>query len=67
MNKDVIKLILISSTVCQRAFKKAFTRMRKRLVQPRQANVPKKKRCSFLFFLFGLFDPAGLGAAAGRG
>ncbi|MGD6969101.1 DNA helicase [Rossellomorea vietnamensis] len=38
---------------------------RKRLEQPRQANVPKRKKAVFPFILFGLFDPEGLGAGAG--
>ncbi|MGD6805331.1 hypothetical protein, partial [Rossellomorea vietnamensis] len=33
--------------------------------QPRQANVPKRKKAIFPFILFGLFDPEGLAAGAG--
>ncbi|TYS72060.1 hypothetical protein FZC80_21225 [Rossellomorea aquimaris] len=40
---------------------------RKHLDQPRQAKCSKaKKKALFPFIRFGLFDPEGLGAAAGR-
>ncbi|MGD6965011.1 hypothetical protein ACQCVP_01110 [Rossellomorea vietnamensis] len=35
----------------------------KRLGQPRQANVLKRKKAGFPFLLLRLFDPEGLGAA----
>ncbi|MGD6968500.1 hypothetical protein ACQCVP_18945 [Rossellomorea vietnamensis] len=37
-----------------------YIQKRKRLVQPRQANVPKRKKAGFPFILFGLLDPEGL-------
>ncbi|MGD6805332.1 hypothetical protein ACQCUR_22700, partial [Rossellomorea vietnamensis] len=38
---------------------------RKRLEQPRQANVLKRKKGALSFILLRLFDPEGLGAGAG--
>ncbi|MGD6802290.1 hypothetical protein [Rossellomorea vietnamensis] len=42
-----------------------LNKKRKRPDQPRQANVPKRKKAIFPFILFGLFDPEGLAAGAG--
>ncbi|WP_426895916.1 hypothetical protein [Rossellomorea vietnamensis] len=39
----------------------------KRPVQPRQANVPHRKKVVFPFIRCGLFDPEGLGAGTGLG
>ncbi|WP_252183655.1 hypothetical protein [Rossellomorea vietnamensis] len=43
-----------------------YEQKRKRLVQPRQANVLKRKKGALPFILLRLFDPEGLGAEAGR-
>ncbi|MGD6969135.1 hypothetical protein ACQCVP_22190 [Rossellomorea vietnamensis] len=39
----------------------------KRPDQPRQANVPHRKKTFFPFIRCGLFDPEGLGAGTGLG